>query len=146
MRRSSNLVLAVFAVLVLALAVVAAVASSRQDAAAPDTSTPEGVVQTYVAAIIRGDDETAVAQLDPSLGCTAPLQETWAPDSASVSVVSSTAAAQTATVVVDIDGGSGGAPLFVDPSSHRETFSLIRHSGRWVISGEPWPIYSCKDW
>lgn len=146
MRRpsTSNLVLLAVAALVIALAVVAAVTSTRRDAAVPDTSTPQGVAQTFVAAVIEGDDDTAVAQLDPSLGCSVPLPQSWPPASATVSVVSSDISGTSARVVLEITEGSGGS-LLGEPYTHRETFSLTRRDGRWLIGGEPWPLYSCKD-
>jgi len=148
MRRpsTSNLVLAVVALLVIVLAVVAAVASTRRASTPPGTSTPQGVARTYVAAIIEGDDHTAIAQLDPALGCAVPLPPDGAPDSATVSLVSSDTSGKTATVVLEITGGPGGGPLFGEPYSHRETFSLIQRDGRWLIDGDPWPLYSCRDW
>ncbi len=148
MRRpsTSNVVLAVVTLLVIVLAVVAAMASTRRASTPPGTSTPQGVARTYVAAIIEGDDDTAVAQLDPALGCTTPLPPDWAPDSATVSLVSTDTSGTTATVVLEITEGTGGGPLFGEPYSHRETLSLVQRDGRWLIDGEPWPLYSCRDW
>lgn len=148
MRRpsTSNLVLAVVALLVIVLAVVAAVASAKRVSTPPGTATPQGVARTYVAAIIEGDDDTAIAHLDPTLECTTPLPPDGAPDSATVSLVSSDTSDTTATVVLEITEGTGGGPLFGEPYSHRETFSLVQRDGRWLIDGEPWPLYSCRDW
>ena len=120
--------------------------STRRASTPPGTSTPQGVARTYVAAIIEGDDDTAVAQLDPSLECTVPLPPDGAPDSATVSLVSSHASGTTATVVLEITEGTGGGPLLGEPYSHRETFSLVQRDGRWLIDGDPWPLYSCRDW
>ena len=52
-----------------ALVVVALVVVFTRGAPAPlDESTPEGVVQRYSAAVIEGDEATAITYLVPALG------------------------------------------------------------------------------
>ena len=67
-----NAVLAAITGLVVVLAVVAGVLTTRREPPTLDASTPEGTVQLFVLAFIEGEDEAAVAFLDPDLGCTAP--------------------------------------------------------------------------
>ena len=104
-------------------------------------STPDGTVQTFVLAFIDGDDETAVAFLDPSLGCTAPLRDRYRPTRVSLTVASTKTTEPKATVVLDVtEYGSG--PF--DSWSHREVYDLVRRDSGWMITGNPWPVYSCK--
>lgn len=132
------------ATLVVALAAGAALVSSVRGTDSPDTSTPAGVVQAYVAAVIDGDDRGVLSHLDPSLGCASHLPEYSSPKSATVSIVSSTAIQGGAKVVVQIDEGGGGLPLLGEGYSHREDFQLTLTDGTWLITGQPWPIYSCE--
>lgn len=141
MRNRPNLVLAVVAGLVVALAVVAWLVAGRREPPRLDPTTPEGVVQTYILALVDGDDAAAVASLDPKLGCRAPLPVTYLMRPVSLTLVSSRATGQDAVVVFDVT--EYGDSLF-DSWSHRETFNLSRSDSAWLISGTPWPIYGCK--
>lgn len=144
MRSRPNVVLLVIAVLVVGLAVIAAVVSANRTTPSPDLSTPEGVVQAYVVAVIDGDQEKMETFLDPSLGCEAPFPFFSPPQAASLSLVSSRTSGSTATVVVEISQGQGGGPFLGDNYTHREDFSLVLRGDRWLISGNPWPVYQCK--
>lgn len=146
MRSRQNIVLVVIAVLVVAIAVVAAVVSANRTPPSPDPATPEGVVQAYVTAVIDEDTPTMESLLDPTLGCTAPFPygEVGA---ASLAVVSSTTGSTgsgaTARVVVEISESRDGL-LPGSTYDHRETFDLVNRDGRWLVSGEPWPLYVCR--
>lgn len=135
-----NLVLAVVAGLVVVLAVLAGLLTARREPPALDLATPEGTVQTYVLAVTGGDDEAAVALLDPELGCKVPLN-TYRPERASIAVVGTKISGERATVTLDItEYGTG----LLDSWSHREVFELISQDSGWIITGTPWPVYSCK--
>ncbi len=139
MKARPNLVLLIVAGLVLALVVTAAVVSARRSTPEPDRATPDGTVQIFIRALYDRDDETAVSLLDPELGCETPLQF-YLPDAVRVGVVNVTTTADRATVIVEITEDSGIAESW----SHRETYRLERRDGTWLITGEPWPIYSCQ--
>ena len=139
------MVLLVIAGLVLGLAVIAAVVSANRTAPPPpDLSTPEGVVQEYVQAVIDGDHEKIATFLDPSLGCEAPLRYSGPSLPTTLSLVSSRTSGSTATVVVEITEGEGRGPFLGGIYTHRENFTLVSRNDRWLISGNPWPIYECK--
>lgn len=135
-----NVVLAVVAGLVVVLAVVAGLLTARREPPVLDLTTPAGTVQKYVLAITDNDDEAAIALLDPDLGCKAPLN-TYHPERASIAVVSTKISGQRASVVLDITE-YGNGPF--DSWSHRETFELAARDSGWIITGNPWPVYSCK--
>lgn len=142
MRTRPGVVLAVVAAVVVVLAVVAALVSANRDRPELDPAAPEGVVQLYVSAIFDGDVATAVTHLDPALGCTDPLPEVYVGDTARIAVASSRIDGDTATVTLRIEEGSG-----LDGGwSHREEFTLRRAGATWVITRDPWPIYSCERW
>lgn len=141
MNARPNLVLGAVTGLVVVLAVIAGLLATRREPPEFDRTTPEGTVQLFVLAFIDGDDETAVAMLDPELGCKAPLRDVYRPSLVSLSVVGTTTSGNSAVVVLDVTESSGG--LF-DSWSHRETFDLVRADPGWLITGNPWPIYSCR--
>ena len=142
MKVRPNVVLAVVAGLVVALAVVAGLVTATREPPRLDPATPSGAVQLFVRAVLAGDDEAAVALMDPALGCTAPLREAYRPRRVSLAVVSDRTSGRTATVVLDITEYTGGP--FDAASSHREVFDLLGGQSGWLVTGHPWPVYACK--
>lgn len=141
MTNRPNLVLAVVAGLVVALAVIAGLLTATREPPELDPATPEGTVQLFVLAVIDGEDEKVVDYLDPALGCRAPLPEVYRPSRISMAVAESTTTGQTARVVLDVTEQAGG---FLDSSTHREVFDLRADGDGWILTGHPWPIFSCK--
>jgi len=141
MRARPSLVLAIITGLVVVLAVIAGVLTTRRGPPALDATTPEGTVQLFVLAFIEGEDESAVAFLDPDLGCTAPLREVYRPTRVSLAVVSTRTSGQHADVVLEVTEYDNGP---FDSWSHREAYDLVRADSGWLITGNPWPIYSCR--
>ena len=135
-----NLVLLVVAGLVLVLLVVAGLAADTRDAPELDRATPHGTVQPFLRAGLGGGDGEVVALLAPARGCPAPL-EIYVGDAARVGVVSVAVRGDTATVVVEITEQSGVGVL--DSWTHRESYRLTR-DGDWLITGDPWPVFSCE--
>ena len=141
MNTRPNLVLAVVAGLVVLLAVVAGVMAGTREPPNLDPSTPDGTAQLLALAVIEGDDEEAVTYLDPALGCTTPLPEVYRPSRVSLAVVDTTITGARATVVLTVTESSGGLLSSYD---HREVIELKADGDRWLATGHPWPIYSCK--
>lgn len=142
MSRRSNLVLGVVAVLVIILAVIAAVVGASRAPRTADLSTPAGATEAYIVAVVSQDDDAARDLLDPALGCTPEqVSQMYRPSRASLSVVDAEENGATASVVVEIT--EHGQGLF-DAWAHRETFTLRLDDDRWLVTGEPWPIYQCK--
>ncbi len=124
------------------LAVVAAVVAALRPTPHFDKSTPEGTAQLFVSAVVNDDDQGAVELLDPTLGCGTPLRDVYRPTSVSMSVVDVTRDGDTARVVLYVtEQGSGG---LLDSFSHNETYDLKADNGGWLITGLPWPVFSCK--
>ena len=140
MRGRPTIVLAIVAALVVLLAVVAAVVSAGRESPPLDATTPGDVVQLYVSTLFDGDVAGAVKYLDPELGCADPVPEAYLSDVSWISVLKSTMQDDTAEVDLRVEEGSGLDGTW----SHTEIFTLRRDSGTWLITGEPWPIYSCK--
>lgn len=143
MRARPNLVLGVVVGVVAILVVVAAVVASTRTSLPADPTTPAGTVQLFVTAVLDGDDEAAVALLDPALGCRAPLPQRGLQDArVSFAVAGTRLFGDRAGVEVDVTQYGSGGPF--DAYSHRETYELVAHGDGWLITGEPWPVYICE--
>ena len=104
-----------------------------------DPASPEGTVQSYVAALVAGDFETAAtfwaeedclpASIEPSEG---------APD-ISATLVSVDGDDAEATVVIGITNNAS------DPLNgiyeYQEWFTLVKDEGGWKIRQPSWPYY-----
>ncbi|HSO68917.1 MAG TPA: hypothetical protein VLQ67_04695 [Arachnia sp.] len=141
MNTRPNVVLAVVIATVALLAVMAGVFTATREQPDLDPSTPDGVVQLYALALIRGDDDEAVSYLDPSLGCSAPLPGVQRPLRAGLTVADTRIDGDKAIVVADITESQGG---LLDTWEHREQFELRTKDGEWMLTGHPWPVYGCK--
>lgn len=142
MKERPNLVLAVVVGAIAVLVVAAAVLSGVRTPPVADPATPEGTVQLFVTAVLEGDDDAAVALLDPALGCRAPLPERGLSGvRATFAIAGTRTAGQTATVEIDVTEYRDGP---FESSSHRESYRLVAADGRWLITGEPWPVYVCE--
>ncbi len=142
MKERPNLVLAVVVGVIAVLVVVAAVVSTTRTPPVADPTTPEGTVQLFVTAVLEGDDEAAVALLDPALGCRAPLPSRGLSGvRATVAVAGTRVVGERATVELDVTEYRDG-PL--EANSHRESYQLVAARGGWLITGEPWPVYVCE--
>lgn len=141
MKNRPNLVLAVVAAVAIVLAVVAWVFSASQSSVDADPSTPEGTVQIYVKALAENDDETVVSLLDPRLGCEVPLGTGYISNPVSLTLVSSKIDGDKAVVAFEVT--EQGDSIY-DTWSHREVFNLVRKDSGWMLTEEPWPVYTCK--
>jgi hypothetical protein len=127
------------------LALVAVVAILREPAGL-DPASPEGQVQDYVQAVLDGDVHAAHDHLGTAAGArcsVAELRRAGVPEGLTVSLDQVRRVGAGAEVVVRLrsvarpDPFGGGGPEL-------ETFELVREHGRWVITGEPWPLYDCR--
>jgi hypothetical protein len=141
-RRATRGLLVAVAVLVL-LAVGAGVFAAVRPGAQLAQGSPEATVRDYVAALYDQDPARAAAQLDPQGRCDeADLRGVYLDGQARVVLRDSTTEGDTARVRVDLVH-SGGGPFGGVEATEPATFDL-RHTGDgWVITGEPWPTFSC---
>lgn len=142
-RATRGLVVAVAALVLLAVGagVFAALRPGPQLAA----GSPEATVRDYVAALYEHDPATAAEQLDPDGRCDEDdLQGVFLDGRARVVLRESVTEGDTARVRVDLVH-SGGGPLGGGENREPATFELRRTADRWVITGEPWPTFSCGE-
>jgi hypothetical protein len=109
-----------------------------------DESTPEGVVQRYVTAVLEGDEQEAAEYLteDAIKDC-----DTFFPDRTSdirVTLVSTTERETSADVRVSIVTSYGdGDPFGGSEYETEDVFDLVKVDGDWVIDLAPWPLSIC---
>jgi hypothetical protein len=149
--RSSRLVLAGVAILTIAGVGATLLTGSGQPAA--DTSTPLGVVTTYVRAIQAGDADrawalTAQRTIQPGPGLPPrplltrddfrqQLQSSRQPTGPRIRILSSDQSADSATVNLEISHASGD-PL-TGVSTQSVTIFLTREAVGWRITADPFP-------
>lgn len=142
MKTAPNLVLAIITGFVVIVAIVAAIFASRDMAPDWPDDSPEAVVQAYVQAVIDQDYAQAITHLHPSLECTPEdLEQSYYPQDTAMSLLKAHIGPEDATVSVEFGSYS---EAFTDPFIGQEQFELIPDdTGGWLITGTPWPIYSC---
>jgi hypothetical protein len=143
MNSSPGRVLAVVVGVLVVLAVVAGVLSARRGAGELTPGSPEAAVQDYLSRVYDRDLDGAAELLDPEGDCTVSDLErnVYEPD-ARVVLRSSEVDGATALVRVELVHGEEG-PLGSGEWAQEESFRLERVDDRWVITGEPWPMFSC---
>lgn len=138
-----NRILAVVVGVIAAIGIVAGVLSATRQVPRYDRATPEGVVQAYLTAVIRGDHQQAVDLLTAQSSCTAEdLDRAYIPEDVRVLLRDTEVEGDTAQVKVEVVMPSGG-PLEGSEYAERHTFGLTRTGDGWLITGAPWPMYEC---
>lgn len=145
MSNRAGLVLGVCVAVLVLLAVVAGVVSANRSAPQLPEGSPEATVQAYVSAVVRSDAEGAATHLDPGGPCTTQDIRTDNRDTTARVVLRDTETeGDEATVRVEFVHGSDG-PFGGDGWRDEQVYTLRQHEGRWVITGQPWPMYHCEE-
>lgn len=143
---SPNRVLAIVVVAVAVAAVVAAVLAANRPEVELDTSTPEGVVQAYLRAVVDGDADAAAAHLSPRTGCDAGnLADAYVPAGVRVVLVDTGSGGDAATVTVEIVESDRSGVLGGYDYVHEERFTLETAGDSWLITEAPWPLLYCRE-
>ncbi|CAN5750273.1 hypothetical protein BH23ACT5_BH23ACT5_24210 [soil metagenome] len=130
---------------VVLLAVAAVVVAALRPAMELDTATPEGTVQAYLQGLFDDDAEIALSFIDPDSGCTVEdIRSAHVPTSSRVVLLSTETESDGAVVEVRVTEDAGSGPFDSYEFSHEQEFSLRNDGDRWLISGEPWPLYICR--
>lgn len=146
MRNRAGLVLAVAVGVLLLVAVVAVVLSATRPGPQLAEGSPEAAVRDYVAAVAEDDREAAAALLDPQGSCDEDDMRQYGSSSSSGRIVLREAEVDGDEAVVHVDVvHDGEGPFGAGEWRDELRFDLRRDGERWVITGEPWPMYGC-DW
>ena len=138
-----NRILSIVVGAVVVLGLAAVIVAATRPAPEIDVSTPEGVVQAYLQDVFEGDEEAAVAWIDPASGCDASdLGRAFTSQSARVVLVDTNLTGSTARVEVKMTY-TGGGPFDASEYSEQQQFELRGSGVSWLITGEPWPMFYC---
>ncbi len=111
-----------------------------------DPSTPAGVVQGYVTAVIGHDAARAGALLTPGAARKCTPNEPFVSDSTRdlrVTLLATTERDDTATVDVTLSTARVSGPFDSPEYTSDDSFELARVSGRWLITSVPWRLETC---
>ena len=143
-RRSSNRILAVIVSFTLVLAAVAALLSSSKEIKELSATSPEGVVQLFLKAVIEGKSEDAAGYFSSTTTCDASdIDRSWMPETVRVNLADTEVTGDKAFIETTVDISSGGP--FDDYYVESHNYRLAREGGSWRILGIPWPLYSCEE-
>ena len=140
--------LVVLAIIVGALVLVSlVVVFTRGEPELLDESTPEGVVQRYSAAVLAGDEDTALSYLanDARSDCgTIAVTET---ENLRISLVATEPVGDgdSVDVTVSLSRGSNGGPFGGSAYEYEERFSLTQVDDGWRIETAPWELAFCRN-
>jgi hypothetical protein len=127
----------------LLVAVLAGVLSATRPGPQLPEGSPEAAVRDYVTAVVGGEQETAAALLDPEGTCTEEdLQQVGEPSPGRMVLRETQVDGDEAEVQVDVVHGGEG-PFASGEWRDELRFELRRDGDRWVVTGEPWPMYGC---
>ena len=141
-RATSNRILAVIVIAALVLSAVAALVSAFREEVKYSASSPEGVVQMYLTAIIEGKNDQAASYFAPDSTCDASdIDRAYVSETLRVNLVSTSVDGESAYVKIDANTGASGP--FDDGYTESHTYRLSKESGRWLIEGIPWPLWDC---
>jgi hypothetical protein len=141
-RATSNRILLIIAALSIILVAISAVLTASRDEVKLSPTTPEGVVQLYLKAIIEGKNDQAASYFAIDSECDASdIDRAYVSDTLRVNLVSTSTEGESAYVKIDANTGSDGP--FEDGYTESHTYRLVKQSGNWRIEGIPWPLWDC---
>lgn len=130
------------ALVVLSLIVV----SMRGEPELLEQSTPEGVVQRYVAAVIDGDEQLAATFLTEEATANCDGFRRDPEQDIRVSLVSSQVFDGSADVAVSITTSYGSGPFGVSEYESQDSFDLVQVEGDWMIDYVPFELSTvCRE-
>ena len=145
MTNRAGLVLAGAVAVLVLLAVVAGVLSATREGPRLPEGSPEAAVQDYLTAVAEGDEAAAAAVLDPQGECGEDdLRDRGRRSTGRIVLRDVEVDGDEADVEVEIVYGGEG-PFGGGEWREEIRFDLRRDADRWLITGEPWPMFGCLD-
>jgi hypothetical protein len=118
------------------------VLTAKRSPIALDRNTPQGVVQSYLSAVLSGKTEEASKYLSPKSNCqVSDLDRAFVTNTSRVDLIKTDIYGTTAQVRVNVEFPSEG-PVF-NTQYEEHSLRLIRTDGKWLLTGIPWPLYDC---
>lgn len=128
------------------LVVVALIVVFTRGAAAPvDPASPEGVVQSYVTAVLAGNEQEAAALLTTEAVKDCHVGDVFDRGDMRVTLLSTRFEGPGASVLVSITETRVSGPFGANENSYEDSFALVRRQDSWAIDTVPWPLLTCTD-
>jgi len=144
MKLAPNRLLALLVlILVIAAGSLALIAGERNESKYA-VGSPESVVQNYLKAMADRDTTLAKTYLSSDSRCDiVDLDRSSISRDTAIDLIRSEISGSSARVDIRIRYATGD--LFNSGWSEEQTIRLINTSGKWLITGVPWPLYSCEE-
>lgn len=134
--------LIVLAAVVFAAVLGGALYGALAEPATYDPTTPEGVVQTYLKAVLDGGELASLDSMNADLADRCRQDSTsldYRTEGARVFLDKTTIDNDMATVTIEIRHSSDGLDEWIE----NETIWLEKSADSWLISQPPWPYWDC---
>lgn len=141
-RANSNRILAIVVIVSLILISLSTFLTISREEKVFSPTSPEGVVQLYLRAVIDGKNDQAASYFVAGSECdSSDLDRAYISETIRVNLVSTTFEGESAYVKIDANTGSNGP--FDDGYTEPHTYRLKKELGNWRIEGIPWPLWDC---
>ena len=128
---------------VIVLTLIVVIISSRKGIEKWEPTTPQGVVQAYLTALINGDTDKAFVHLDPESKCDLQdLDRSYIAERIRISLSKSQIVGDRASITVTAEVPTGDP--FSNFMTESHTLRLAQTEGNWKLIGVPWPMYDCE--
>lgn len=143
MSTSANRGLAVIGGAIVVIGIIVASLASSWTVAERDPKSPEGVVQSYLTAILDRDSKAALALLEGDTTCTIEqFDQNYVDREVTINLMDVDVNGEDATVQVSIEHSNGDP--FGGTWNEEQFLRLVRSGDTWRITGSPWPVYNCE--
>lgn len=125
-------------------AIIVAALTSTWSVQQRDPGTPEGIVQSYLTAVLDRRSDDAASYLASDSSCTPEHFDTaWIGQGARVDLID--VAVTDATAKVDVRVTIDNGEPFGGGYGEDHAYRLVQEAGKWRITGIPWPLYGCGE-
>ena len=134
----------VLGLIILLVVVALIVVFTRGQPALLPAGTPGGVVQAYSAAVLAGDESTAVRYLTADAQSDCDPTSTPVTDDIRITLVDTVERESSADVRVLIVTSYESGPFGASEYESEEAFDLVGTDGDWLIERAPWQLTVCE--
>lgn len=130
---------------VLVVMVIASIFVATRPVETLDPNSPAGVVQQYVQLVMDGDNDLAADYFADDTMCDAgDLDRAYINRDARIDLLDTTIDGSRARVRIALSNPTDD--IVRNTWTEERTMRLVRVSGKWLLTGIPWPLYECGAW
>lgn len=140
--KTANFYLAVFISGIFAIGTIFAI-SSTNSTEKLEIGKPETSIQEYLQALNDGRNEVAASYFSSTSRCKVEDIDRAYIDSNLQVILDKVVIEGDQSAIVYISIERNDSPLRADPYVEKRNYRMVKESGKWKISGIPWPLYDC---